>query len=131
MAWPGKYADFMTFSINWTAVSCIVALLLGLWNVFYSLWSEKKRVKKETTGKAMDIALELWALSIQYKVSQDKNTIVEIGSRISSLSLALGIYGYRINPHTLMSDTSNGEDIDKEMKSVISTIYKDLRETKN
>ena len=118
MAWPGKYADFMAFSINWTAVSCIIALLLGLWNIFYSWRYEKKRADKEITDRALDMALELWALSMQYCNSKDKDKRWELGGRMSSLMVALKIYGYPVKANVILSQPNDNGETGPELEGL-------------
>lgn len=130
MAWPGKYAYFMTFSINWTAASCIIALLIGLWNIFYSWRYEKKRREKEITDEALDMALNLWALSIQYSTVKDDEKIKELGGHMSSLMLALKIYGYPVNQELIIHHFQSTEEVGKELERLVNTICLDKKRMK-
>lgn len=117
----------MNMSVNWTAVSCIVALLLGLWNVVHSWIYEKRQRKREIRDKALDAALQLWTVYYRLRFSKDQENKAPFLAEMSGLCAALAAYGYPVDSDPLVSDSDDRDAADDELARMMDAIISEAK----
>ena len=117
----------MSISVNWTAASCIVALLLGLLNGVHSWIYEKHQRKREIRDKALDAALQLWTVSLRFRFAKDRESITTFGSQLSGLFTALKAYGYPVDIDLVTYNSDGGQVAGDELARIINTIVSDAK----
>ena len=117
----------MTISVNWTAASCIVALLLGLWTVVHSWIYEKRQRKRENRDKALDAALQLWTVYFRIRFATDQENTDPLLAQMSGLCAAIAAYGYPVDVDPLVSDSDDRDAADNELARIMAAILSDTR----
>ena len=124
----------MNVSVNWTAVSsictavsCIVALSLGVWNIVHSWVYEKRQREREIRDKALDAALQLWTVYFRIRFAAGQENIAPLLAQMSGLCAALAAYGYPVNSDALVSDSDDRDAADNELARMMAAILSDTK----
>ena len=117
----------MNISVNWTAASCIVALLLGLWTVVHSWIYEKRQRKREIRDKALDAALQLWTVYFRIRFATGQENTAPWLAQMSGLCAALAAYGYPVDVDPLVSDSDDRDAADVELARMMDAIVSDAK----
>ena len=122
----------MNINIIWTAVSsictavsCIVALVLGVYNIVHSRKYEERQRKREIRDKALDAALQLWTVCDRLGLTTNLEDRTICVSQMSGLSAALKAYGYEVNYNLISSSSVYDANFSKELARVIDEIVAD------
>lgn len=120
----------MNTSVIWTvvssictAVSCIVALSLGVWNVVHSRKYEKRQRQREIRDKALDAAVQMCTAHFRILLAAEEESTVPFTAQICSLCEALRAYGYSVDFNPLIShsdDDAAAEELGKLLDAIIS-----------
>ncbi|MBI0126814.1 hypothetical protein H3U87_06715 [Bifidobacterium sp. W8101] len=105
-----------------SAISCIVALVLGVYNIVHSRKYEELQHKRETRDKALDAALQLCANSMRVRNAKNLEEAVTYMPQVSALCIALAAYGYRVDIEIITHDTNDGKDAAHELGRLMSAI---------
>ena len=126
-----EYSVGMNISVNWTAVSsictalsCVIALALGVLSEVHSSKHEKRQRKREIRDKALDAAVQLATVYYRFLLAKDQEDKHSFMVQIASLCTALQAYGYPVDDRLLFSGPANrnaaNEELDKLLDAIVS-----------
>lgn len=116
-------------SFNWTAascivalVSCIVALVLGIWNGKHTLNYEKQQHERDTRAKALDATLRLSMAAYRYRYTQSDEVRTTASAEINGLAALLQAYGYSVDVDVFWRFEHTDDKARKEIKRLTNEI---------
>lgn len=117
-----KYPVGMNISVNWTAVSCIVALLLGLWNVVHSWIYEKQQRKRELRDRALDAAIRLNSAALRRQYTKDRELRIALAGEVTGFVMLITSCGYPVNYDVFESFPYNPDAVIDELSRLVEEI---------
>jgi len=117
----------MNISVNWTAASCIVALLLGLWTVVHSWIYEKRQRKRELRDRALDAAIKLHSAALRRQFTKDRELGIALGGEITGFVILITSCGYQINYDVFESFPYDSDAVTDELSRLVEEIVNSAR----
>ena len=117
----------MNISVNWTAASCIIALLLGLWTVVHSWVYEKRQRKRELRDRALDAAIKLHTAALRRQFTRDSELRMALEGEVTGFVILITSCGYQINYDVFDSFPYDSDAVTDELSRLIGEILNSAR----